>query len=180
VIIYDNDQTLLNEYKGGVYQQALSGVTYTPTTNYAQDGNTFATYGFEYHPDRENGYITWQANGQPAWTITSSAIGPDADAQISNRLISEEPMSIVLNFGFSNAFQRINFADIQFPAVFAIDYVRVYQRADLPESVTCDPPSHPTHDYIQKHLNAYLNPNLTTWELAGNTFPRSSQDAGGC
>jgi len=180
VIVYDNNRTLLNDYKGGVYQQALSGVTYTPPNNYAQEGGAFATYGFEYHPDRENGYITWQTDGQPAWTITSNAIGPDAQAEISNRLVSEEPMSIVLNFGFSNAFQAINFREITFPATFAIDYVRIYQRDDLPQSVTCDPASHPTHDYIQRHINAYTNPNLTTWEQAGSTFPRSSQDPAGC
>merc|ERR1739841_89028 len=123
---------------------------------------------------------TWSADGKPAWTIRSSAIGPDEEAQISSRLISEEPMSIVLNFGFSNAFQRINFDEITFPATFAIDYVRIYQRADRPVSVTCNPDSHPTSDYIQRHIEAYTNPNITTWEQAGATFPRSSQDVGGC
>lgn len=30
-------------HQGGVYQQALSGVTYTPPTNYVEDGGQFAT-----------------------------------------------------------------------------------------------------------------------------------------
>lgn len=73
-----------------------------------------------------------------------------------------------------------------------IDYVRVYQRSDITDGVTCNPKSHPTTDYINKyavyalpspltkiypdssHLNAYSNPNLTTWEQAGYTFPRNS------
>lgn len=37
----------------------------------------------------------------------------------------------------------------------------------------CDPSDRPTADYIARHANAYNNPNLTTWEAAGNTFPVS-------
>lgn len=74
-----------------------------------------------------------------------------------------------------------------------IDYVRVYQRSDVKDGVGCNPSSYPTTDYINKyviyaficyafpyscccsHANAYNNPNLTTWDQAGYTFPRNSK-----
>ena len=82
---------------------------------------------------------------------------------------------------------------MQFPAKMYIDYIRIYQRSGLSESIGCDPTSHPTTDYIKKysnlssfcwwalihrcssHPNAYANANLTTWTQAGYTFPRNSQ-----
>lgn len=53
-----------------------------------------------------------------------------------------------------------------------IDYVRVYQ---LPGhgKIGCDPAERPTAKYIQNHLNAYTNPNFTTWAAAGYDKPVS-------
>jgi len=31
-----------------------------------------------------------------------------------------------------------------------------------------------THTRFLRHINAYTNPNLTTWEQAGNTWPKNS------
>lgn len=45
-----------------------------------------------------------------------------------------------------------------------IDYVRVYQLPGTKDGMTCDPKAYPTAGYIQAHINAYSNPNLTTWE----------------
>lgn len=47
--------------------------------------------GFEYDPG-ENGKITWAMNSTPTWQLTAAAIGPNEPAQISQRLISVEPM----------------------------------------------------------------------------------------
>lgn len=33
----------------------------------------------------------------------------------------------------------------------------------------CDPPDRPTADFIERHKVAYNNPNLTTWDLAGES-----------
>ena len=91
--IYDSSQTVLNTYKGGFYQQALSALTFTEPQNYNNNG--YATYGYEWWSDpndRSSGYITWYANGQPSWTVTSASIGPDSITQVSQRLIPEEPM----------------------------------------------------------------------------------------
>lgn len=65
--------------------------------------------GFEYwadQNDRAAGVITWQADGQQTQKITAGAVGPDPlpnGTGVSQRLIPEEPMSIVLNLGISRA-----------------------------------------------------------------------------
>ncbi|KAF9257516.1 glycoside hydrolase family 16 protein [Marasmius fiardii PR-910] len=174
--IYDTSVSKWNSYEGGPFQQAVSVVSYIDDGNYG--GNNFATYGFEYWTDpkhRDDGFITWYSQGQPSWTMLASAVGPDAESMVSQRLISEEPMYVILNFGIAEGFQRQDFKHLQFPAKMYVDYVRVYQREGTRGGVTCNPPSRPTMDYIQRHIEAYTNANLTTWHDAGNTFPRNSK-----
>ena len=67
---------------------------------------------------------------------------------------------MVLNLGISGAWGEILMADLVFPTVMHIDYVRIYQKAGQ-ESITCDPPGYPTTEYIKNHPVAYMNPNLT-------------------
>lgn len=91
--IFDNSLTKFNSYKGGVYQQAMSAWTYIGNQFY--NGTAFSTYGYELWSDpqsRGDGYITYFVNGQKTWTATPATIGPNPDAQIGQRLISEEPM----------------------------------------------------------------------------------------
>ncbi|KAF8630900.1 hypothetical protein AX17_005258 [Amanita inopinata Kibby_2008] len=173
--INNNDLTKMNTYKGGPFQQAVSAVTDIDSQYY--DNANYAPYAFEWWSDphhREDGYITWFSNDQQTWTVTSTAIGPDSDSQVGPRLIPEEPMYIILNLGLSPQFQKQDFKHLVFPSKMYIDYVRVYQRDGVKNAITCNPPSRPTTDYIQKHLDAYTNANLTTWAQAGNTFPRNS------
>ncbi|KAF9023555.1 beta-glucan synthesis-associated [Hymenopellis radicata] len=44
----------------------------------------------------------------------------------------------------------------------SIDYVRVYQPKGV-INIGCDPIDFPTKAYIEEYLEAYTNPNLTTW-----------------
>jgi beta-glucanase (GH16 family) len=90
-VIYDQN-TALNLYKGGVFQQALSAVTYIDNSVY--DGQAYAPYAYEWwsESNRENGYITWYSNGAKTWSITADAVGPDPISQVSQRLIPEEPL----------------------------------------------------------------------------------------
>lgn len=55
------------------------------------------------------------------------------------------------------------------PGVMKVDYVRVYQRTEelSPDGLSCDPKGYPTADYIERHIEAYTNPNLTTWTKQG-------------
>ncbi|GAA6016344.1 hypothetical protein JCM11491_006825 [Sporobolomyces phaffii] len=141
--------TALNTYLGGVYQQACSAVTETPTNAYQHDGGGFSTYGWESNPGEEDGYVTWQTDGKPSWTLNAGAVGPNARSGVGQRLISEEPMSIILNLGISDSFQTINYGQLRYPGKMLIDYVRVYQREGS-ENVGCDPPGMPTSNYINK------------------------------
>lgn len=47
--------------------------------------------GYEYDPG-PNGRITWAINGSETWELNASAMGPDEEAEIGQRLVSEEPM----------------------------------------------------------------------------------------
>lgn len=69
----------------------------------------------------------------------------------------------------SNNFQAIDFSNLIFPSEMHVDYVRVYQRSE--GRMGCDPDDRPTAAYIEKHANAYNNPNFTTWDMAGYTVP---------
>jgi beta-glucanase (GH16 family) len=173
--IYDDTKTTFNIYKGGVYQQAVSAVTYIDSQNY--DDNGYAKYGFEWWSNpshREEGYITWYSSGTKSWTMEPSAVGADTTTGVSARLIPEEPMYVVMNLGLSPSFQKQDWKHLQFPSKMYIDYIRVYQREDVKNGVTCNPSNYPTANYINEHIEAYSNPNLTTWAQAGNTFPRNS------
>ncbi|KAG9315728.1 glycoside hydrolase family 16 protein [Chiua virens] len=170
--INDSAITVLNSYKGAVYQQAASAVSFVDSQNY--NGQNYATYGFEYwsNPnDRSSGYVTWYSQSAQTWKVTSASIGADSTMEISNRLIPEEPMYIILNLGMSPSFQGANFGALTFPSAMYVDYVRLYQREGIQNALTCDPPGYPTANYINSHLNTYTNPNITTWAQGGYSFP---------
>ncbi|KAJ7644331.1 glycoside hydrolase family 16 protein [Roridomyces roridus] len=155
----DSDLTKFNSYKGSQTQQALSALTYIPDNVYS--GQDFGVYGIEYWSDpdnREDGYITWVSNGQKSWSINADAAGPDSGAGISQRIIPEEPMSIILNLGMSPGFQRQDFMHMTFPEQ---DAHRLCAGV-------------PARRYINDHINAYTNPNLTIWSDAGYQFPKNS------
>ncbi|QRW00570.1 glycoside hydrolase family 16 protein [Ceratobasidium sp. AG-Ba] len=175
-VLYNDQMTALNTYRGGPYQQCISCVSEVQDGNYVLGGGGYGTYGFEYWSNRKKrseGFVTWTLDNKEMWTATASAIQGDSVTGISERIVSEEPMYIILNLGLSPSFQSIDFKNLKFPAVMLVDYVRVYQRAGH-QNVGCDPPDYPTADYINQHIVAYTNPNITTWEAANFTFPRNS------
>lgn len=93
VTIYDASRTVFNTYKGGVYQEALSALTYLDSTTYQGSSGLFNTYGFEYNPSRgDDGYVTWQVGGEKTWTATTASLAPNDKVKIGQRLIPEEPM----------------------------------------------------------------------------------------
>ncbi|KAJ7364852.1 glycoside hydrolase family 16 protein [Mycena albidolilacea] len=173
--IQNASTTKFNHYMGDEFQQTVSALTYIDSSFYG--GSAYTPYGLEWFSDsskRESGFINWYSNGAKTWTLTSDTIGPDPTSQVSARLISEEPMYMIFNLGISPSFQAQDFKHMVFPAEMFIDYVRVYQRPDVKDGLTCNPPNYPTADYINRHIEAYTNPNLTTWVQAGYTFPRNS------
>ena len=171
---FDNKTgTLLNPYTGEYTQQAMSGAhmtnqgayQYTANdTDTSKEGN-FSEYALEYRGGPE-GYVVWTCDGKPSWELFPKAIYPDPLAKVDHRQFSKEPMYIILNLGMSRAFGAVDWETIPkyFPHVMAVDWIRVYQDPDDPEAdIGCDPDDMPTAAYINRHIEAYTNPNLTAW-----------------
>jgi len=166
--------TVLNPYKGGAFQQAVSALTVTDQTAYELSGGNFSIYGYQYKSGSSDAYICWISNGVQSWTLPGAAIGADQQVQIGPRLIPPEPMYIIINLGMSPSFGKIDFTHLTFPATMRVDYVRVYQQADQ-VNIGCSPDNFPTEDYINRFPEAYANPLLTTWRGDyGQPFPGNS------
>ncbi|KAG9921954.1 beta-glucan synthesis-associated, partial [Aureobasidium melanogenum] len=168
--IPDYTLSFLNTWTGGPFQQAVS--TTTMLNNDWYDGKAYQRYAFEYVPgNTSESFIAWTVAGQEMMKFDARAIGPNGN--IGQRIISEEPMSMILNLGISENWVAINWSAVSWPAIMRIDYVRIYQK-EGEESVTCDPPGFETTEYIRKHPEAYNNPNYTTWADTGYEWPRNS------
>jgi len=136
--------------------------------------------GFKYwaNPQNTQGYVTWQADGTQNYRLGVAVVGPDqgdGGSGVGQRLIPK-PMSIILNFGMSQNWQRVDVASMIFPAEFLIDYVRVYQRRGL-TNIGCNPKDYPRAEYITKYLDAYQNVKTTTWNWDKS---KNSLYDGGC
>lgn len=155
--IPDYSVSFVNTYTGGPFQQAVS--TTSMLNNSWYDGEIYQKYAYEYTPGSgEDAGIAWYVGDQMTMRFDGRALGPNGN--IGQRLVSEEPMSLILNLGISNNWVDINWAALKFPTVMRVDYVRWYQK-EGEESVTCDPPGYETTEYIKNHHEAYNNPNYT-------------------
>ncbi|KAA8901811.1 hypothetical protein TRICI_005998 [Trichomonascus ciferrii] len=169
--IHNKSITAMNTYTGGPLQQAVSAAS---TLNHdwyelGTDSPSYQSYGYEYLNDDDKGYIRWFIGEDPTATMYAPSIGPNGN--VGQRLISKEPMSVIMNLGISNNWDgNIDWPNLDWPSKMRIDYVRVYQPSGK-TSITCDPRDYPTYDYIQDHLPAYENANLTGWAAAGYAFP---------
>lgn len=170
---FHNDEAEINVYLGGVFQQATSSLATTNQACYSGDnptpnGSCYSEYGIEFESGNDGHVVstfsdmahysktlqTWASDGEEAWTIFGSAMGPDPVAQIGQRPISEEPMYVILNLGISKNFGDVDFDELVFPAIMYVDWVRVYQ----PEgsiNLGCDPKNRPTAEYIEHFKEAY-------------------------
>ncbi|KAF2404929.1 beta-glucan synthesis-associated protein KRE6 [Trichodelitschia bisporula] len=172
VEVYNPHITKMNTYQGSVYQQAASGVSFLNNHWYDGSSKWYQKYAFEYTPGR-TGAVTWYVGEEATWTLDARSLGPNGN--IGQRVIPEEPMAMVINFGMSNGFALLNLtglADLM-PATMRLDYVRIYQDEDN-VMITCDPPGYPTTDYIAKHPVPYSNPNITHWDDTGYVWPKNS------
>lgn len=167
VEVFDASVTSMNVYRGGPYQQAVSAVT--NLNNQWYDGKEFQTYAFEYEPG-EDGNIWWYVGADKTWHIDARALGPNGN--VGQRVIPQEPMAIVANFGLSSSFAALNMTGLAalMPATMRIDYIRIYQSAG--HSVGCDPPGYETTEYIAEHPKAYLDRDAIRWFVRTDT-PRA-------
>lgn len=183
--IRDKFVTFMKEDTGTPTQEAIAAITVLNNTWFDSvrndsdnkeplDDNThFQTYGYEYMSAKTNerdSYIQFFLGNDPTLTIYGDALHPETG--VGWRQISREPMSLVFNLGLSPTWMDIDFASLELPAVLEVDYVRIYQPKDSVE-MTCDPVDYPTTDYINRHMNAYTNFNLTSWEQAGYRRPKN-------
>ncbi|KAL2872692.1 SKN1/KRE6 family beta-glucan synthesis-associated protein [Aspergillus lucknowensis] len=167
--VYDEKITQINTYRGGPYQQAMSGVTNLNNDWY--NGKEYQTYAFEYKPGAD-GNVTWFVGHEQTWTLDGRAIGPNGN--VGQRVIPLEPLAIVMNLGMAWSFAPIDKGvEKHMPAYMRFDYIRIYQDPDE-VSVTCDPPGYETTEYIAKHPVAYQNVNKTSWTAAGYDWPTNT------
>ncbi|KAJ1679228.1 hypothetical protein EV182_002473, partial [Spiromyces aspiralis] len=166
------NQTSSNDYLGGPLQQCASGSHFIDSA--WRDGKAYQTYGFEYEPGPD-GYLQWYSGPHGVWRLESDAIGPNQLSRVNRRMIPEEPMYIILNFGMSKSFSYVDLDNLKFPSTMYIDYVRLYQHPDKIR-LSCDPEDRPTAKYIQDHARAYFNPNITTWLATNYSIPEYSLD----
>lgn len=164
--VYDQKVTQINTYRGGPYQQAMSGLTNLNNNWY--NGKEYQTYAFEYTPGAE-GQVTWFVGPEKTWTLDGQAIGPNGN--IGQRVIPLEPLAIIMNLGMAWSFAPID-DDIKksMPAYMRFDYIRIYQDPDH-VSVTCDPPGFETTEYIATHPVAYQDVNVTSWYVCWYIIP---------
>lgn len=174
IAISNFSTTAMNSFMGTPFQEAVSAVVKTNKQWY-NDGN-FIKFGMEYRNDLKNrmdNFINFYINDKLTFRVTEGAFHPDGN--INWRLIPREPMSLILNLGLSKAWSLVDLESIKFPIFMDVDYIRIYQPKGK-HSLTCDPKKYPTTEYIQKHINAYTNANLTSWKQAGYSFPKYSLD----
>ncbi|KAM0751136.1 beta-glucan synthesis-associated [Meredithblackwellia eburnea MCA 4105] len=162
---YSTDwDTAANTYLGGAYQQAVSAISGTDSTTY-NSTTEFSVFGVEYTPSYIGGVgtgeIYWINQGETMWRLSDTAIAANTETEIGPRIITGEPMAIIMNLGLSESFTTIS-TKLTYPATMRVDYVRIYQPADQ-INIGCSPELYPTADYIANNLASYSNPNLTTY-----------------
>ncbi|CAD6582269.1 MAG: hypothetical protein CYPHOPRED_001879, partial [Cyphobasidiales sp. Tagirdzhanova-0007] len=168
--IYNNTRTTLNSWKGAATQESASAVSILDSISY--NDTAYQSFGYELVPGTTaDSQITWAVGGEPTWTLKAGAFPANAVTEIGPRLISEEPMYMIINLGMSSKFQALQFNALKFPATMYIDYVRVWQPQGQTD-ISCDPPEYPTQDYINTYMEYYTDPNITTWPT--NIWPKNS------
>jgi beta-glucanase (GH16 family) len=117
--VYHPEFTAMNSYRGGYFQQAISGLS--TLNNDWYDGKAYQRYGFEYLPGMD-GHVIWNIGDMNMWKMTADATG--ANGNIGPRPIPQEPMSVIINCGLSNSFAFVDFANLEalFPAKMRIDW----------------------------------------------------------
>lgn len=91
-IVYAVSNTI---HSGSAVQQAISCLTTLPERIFHGTGGEFATFGFEYWSDpdnRDQGFVTWQADGSKTFTAPASMLAGDDATGIKARIMPEEPM----------------------------------------------------------------------------------------
>ncbi|KAK7472555.1 hypothetical protein VKT23_000670 [Stygiomarasmius scandens] len=164
MFVQDPAVSLQNSFIGNAFQQTTSVVTNTNPACYELSSTNpcYSVYGFEYKPGFDNAYILWISDSQISWSLNVQGLAADSSVQISDRPVPQEPMYLLANLGMSRNFGPVDLDHLEFPTRMLIDWIRVYQDQKH-INIGCDPEDFPTTEYINTYIEAYTNPNLTTW-----------------
>ncbi|KAF0698905.1 Aste57867_10505 [Aphanomyces stellatus] len=147
---------------------------------------TFYIYQVEWVMGAQ-GYIRWTLAGAPLFEIPSSALtNPPQGLNNDNpkKIMIEEPLYVIFNVALANQWgvtppnrlvgpcrgnatsndpvgsagynKTMSICD-SFPMYMEIDYVRIYQAESTMMAIGCDPPTHPTKQWIDGHLKWYTD-----------------------
>ncbi|KAK1933893.1 Beta-glucan synthesis-associated protein SKN1 [Phytophthora citrophthora] len=144
----------------------------------------------------KNGYVRWMLQGNPLFEVTTEAfsnVPQNANKSNPEKVMLEEPMSIILNVALSSSWgatppnagkecrgdgtdEETNRICDSFPMYLKMDYMRLYQDlgddldADNYMQLGCDPASHPTKEWIEGHIDEYEDDDNHHKEVAGKAF----------
>ncbi|CAL1705278.1 unnamed protein product [Somion occarium] len=122
LIIANASKSMLNPYKGGVYQQATSVVTETNQEAYEGTGNVYSVYGVQCKPGFDDAYISWISDSQLAWMLKQPGAAADPRVEISTRPVPQEPMYLIANLGMSTKFGFVDVENLDFPVTMKVDW----------------------------------------------------------
>uniref|UniRef100_A0AAV1V3V3 Beta-glucan synthesis-associated protein n=1 Tax=Peronospora matthiolae TaxID=2874970 RepID=A0AAV1V3V3_9STRA len=149
-----------------------------------------------------NGYIRWMLHGSPLFEIPASSIEDVPQSSKKNnpkKVMIEEPLYIIFNVALSSSWGTsppnpskecrgdgndsvANAICDSFPMYMKIDYIRLYQDRgsgqdeDSYMQVGCDPPDHPTKEWIEGHMDEYEDNDNKVVEVSGKAFCKTSDD----
>ena len=145
--IFLHDGTTTNHYYyGESWLDSLSALTDLLDDAYANNHK----YRVDWE-DGEDGFVRWYFDDVPLYEMSSKTLR--SYGSTPSRLISEEPMYLILNTAVSPKFSAPcsgGPCDSIWPTNFTIDYVRVYQK-EGEDRIGCSPQTHPTNDWISAH-----------------------------
>ena len=117
----------------------------------------------------QDGYLKWYYDNVFVWGMDASSFGAYTVCEeragvgkechrTPERMIPNEPMSLVMNTAIGTWNGGASALDGKhWPALFYVDYVRVWQRKEE-MNIGCNPPDYPTKKYIENHAEWYGEP----------------------
>ncbi|KAF0693154.1 hypothetical protein As57867_015785, partial [Aphanomyces stellatus] len=166
---------------------------------------TFYTYQVEWVMG-ENGYVRWNLFNQPLYEIPSSSLtnppqAPPGKPRNPKKVQVEEPLYIIFNVALarawgatppnadigpcrgnathpapgSDAYKKSNNICDSFPMYMEVDYLRIYQDKTT-MAIGCDPPTHPTKEWIDGHIKWYTDAKNPMIRVDGGATCNSDDD----